>query len=420
MPQRITASRIKKIKPNTKEQWISMGGGCNLVVAKAPIQSKRFVGKTRICSPSGKLYAVPLGVWGKDFSSPEEVLRKWSEMKTWGKENNLDLRRYRDRLNIIKKEIPLSEVCDLFLQWKSEHVKLTTYTTTKNRLNQILRYLPEGILIDSFSGQDGKRFILEKVCRPSIGKGNPYTAKRHRRLLNQVFDYAVDEGLLDPQKLPYRLDKAFPFERNIKSNPHPHLSWDVFRKEFIPVLNANPCNASRLTDLSTKALLMTLTRASVVVKMQWDWYDEETNCWVIPSDTEGLKRKLDDVSNDHYIPNTLQLNSLMNNLRAINGDQKYVFFSPYKGNNPFLSKQTPNDHLINLGYQGKQDAHGFRHVAATALGEVGFDEDMVSRCLGHLENKGVIKHYDFAKRLHKRKEIHECWNQLLIKEGLRI
>ena len=77
--------------------------------------------------------------------------------------------------------------------------------------------------------------------------------------------------------------------------------------------------------------------------------------------------------------------------------------------------------LINLGYKGRQDAHGFRHVATTALGEVGFDEDMVSRCLGHLENKGVIKHYDFAKRLDKRKEIHECWSSLLIQDaGLRI
>jgi len=166
---------------------------------------------------------------------------------------------------------------------------------------------------------------------------------------------------------------------------------------------------------------MMLTRASVVVSMEWDWYDKETNCWVIPSETEGLKRKLDDVSNNHYIPNTHQLNALMNNLRAINGDQKYVFFSPYKGNNSFLSKQTPNDHLINLGYQGKQDAHGFRHVATNALVDIARkDREMVSRCLGHLKNDGVIKHYDFAKRLDERKEIHECWNQLLIDEGLRI
>ena len=110
----------------------------------------------------------------------------------------------------------------------------------------------------------------------------------------------------------------------------------------------------------------------------------------------------------------------MNNLSAINGNQKYVFFSPYKGNHPYVSPQTPNDHFKNLGYKGRQDAHGLRHVAATALIDKGMDRDMVSRCLGHLRNSGAIGHYDFSACLDERKEIHEYWNQLLIEEGLRI
>ena len=81
----------------------------------------------------------------------------------------------------------------------------------------------------------------------------------------------------------------------------------------------------------------------------------------------------------------------------------------------------PHDHLINLGYKDRQDIHGFRHVATNALVDLGgMDELMVSRCLGHLHNDGAIAHYDFAKRLDKRREIHEYWNQLLITKGLRI
>ena len=101
----------------------------------------------------------------------------------------------------------------------------------------------------------------------------------------------------------------------------------------------------------------------------------------------------------------------MNNLSAINGHQKYVFFSNRDGNNPFVSPQTPNDHLINLNYQGKQDIHGLRHVATNALVDIGgYEREMISRCLGHLHNDGAIGHYDFAMRLNKRKEIHKCWN----------
>jgi len=419
----LSATWINKKKAEDNEQSISLerGSSCYLVIAKKPYKSKRFIGLTSIGSESGKKYKVSLGVWGKDFTSPNEVLKKWDEMKTWGKENNCDLRNYGKRLNLQTEEKTLKEVIELYLQWKSGHVKQSTHTTVKNRLNQILLYLPDGILVDEFSGGKGRRFILEKVCARSIANDSPYQAHRHRRELNQVFNWALDEGLLEEDQVPSRLGDPYPFEKNIKSNPHPHLTWDEFRKDFIPTLNANPCNASRLTDLTTKAVLLMLTRVSAVVSMQWDWYDDKTNCWIIPSETEGIKRSFGDTKNDHYIPHTLQLNALMNNLRAINGDQKYVFFSPHKGNHPYVSSQTPNDHLINLNFQGRQDAHGFRHVATNALVDIGgYESEMVSRCLGHLHNDGAIGHYDFAKRLDKRKEIHGCWNQLLITEGLRL
>ena len=418
----LSASRINKFKSTNKEQWIPMGSGCYLVVPKSATAKKRFVGKTRIGSPTNKIYSVTLGFWEKDFTKPSEVLMKWDELKCWGKENSRDVRTYGERLILDKKDMSLKEVVELFLQWKSEHVK-TSDSTIRNRLYQILRYLPDEILIDDFGGQDGRRFILERVCAPSIAKGHPYTAHRHRRLLNQLFNYALDSGFLDEEMMPSRLNNPFPFEANLKNKkkPHPHLEWSEFCK-FVQDLNLNSCNASRLTDLSTKALLMMMCRVSAVVSMQWNWYDDKTNCWVIPSETTGAKRSFGDTTNDHYIPNTPQLETLMNNLSAINGEQKYVFFSPHKGKHPYVSPQTPNDHLINLGYKGRQDAHGFRHVATNALVDIGgYEREMVSRCLGHLHNDGAIGHYDFAKRLDKRKEIHECWSSLLIQDaGLRI
>ena len=409
---------IKK-KPD-KEKWISLerGSSCYLVVKR---QSARFIGKTNIGSPSGEKYSVVLGSWMKDFTSPYEVLEEWNEMKTWGLKKNCDVRKYAERLTLNKSDMTLKEVCDEYLRWKSGHVAASTLTTQRNRLNQILQYLPDGILADDLSGSDGTKLIKKIVLDPSIQRGVPYTAQRHRKLLNQVFEYAVSDDLIEEKQMPLRLDKQLPFEKNIKSNKHPHLDWNEFRNNFIPDLNRNSCGASRLTELSTKALLLMLTRASVVVSMEWNWYDDKTNCWIIPASTEGLKRKTGDDKNDHYIPNTLQLERLMNHLHAINGDQKYVFFSPYKGNHPYVSKQTPNDHLINLGYKGKQDAHGFRHVATNALIDIGHKDDlMVSRCLGHLKQQGVMRHYNSAKQLDERKEIHSCWNQLLIDEGLRI
>ena len=68
----------------------------------------------------------------------------------------------------------------------------------------------------------------------------------------------MDELSFPPEKLPYRLDQPFPFEKNIKSKSHPRLSFEDFRSEFVPDLNANLCKASRLSDLSAKAVLIML------------------------------------------------------------------------------------------------------------------------------------------------------------------
>ena len=425
----LTAKWIDRQPAKEKEQWIPVadGSGCYLVISKSAKARKRFVGMSRIGLPKGKRpYKVPLGFWGTDFKKPSEVLQKWEEMKRWGKENNCDLRKYGERLNLNKSETTLEEVFNKFYEWKKQHIK-DSDGTYRNRLNQILNYLPDGMLVDELAGYEGTQLIKEIVLNPSIAKGHPKQAMRHRRFLNNIFDYAVADRLIHPDRIPFQLNKPFPFEANLpKEEPHPHLSWDECRSKLIPDLNQNHCNADRLVDLATKAVLLMPTRVSAVVSMEWSWLDADKKCWVIPADTTGVKRSFGDTTNDHYIPHTPQLETLMNALYAINGKQKYIFFSPYKGSNPYLSKQTPNDHLKNLGYgkngiRGKQDAHGFRHLATnTLVDEGGFDEKMVSRCLGHLHNDGAIGHYDFAERIQQRREIHEYWNQLLIKEGLRI
>ena len=195
----LSARWINKEQSDTP-RWISLGKGssCYLLVKG---KSKRFVGKTNIGSFDGKQYKVYLGYWIKDFTSSDDVLQKWSEMKTWGLENNSDVRRYAERLTLKKTDTTLKEVFCLYLQYKSQHIK--TIKTYKSRLDQILLKLPEGIMIDDFAGHQGRNFIKERVCDPRIAKGNVYIAKRHRRDLNQAFQFAMDELSLPPEILPY-------------------------------------------------------------------------------------------------------------------------------------------------------------------------------------------------------------------------
>ena len=163
------------------------------------------------------------------------------------------------------------------------------------------------------------------------------------------------------------------------------------------------------------------------MRLKWDWIDKEKNMFVIPGSTSGLKRVKD--KNDqipHHVPITSEMECVLDRLAKLNGTENYLFHPLRESKYEHLDPSAPNNYLKNLGYgkngiRGKQDAHGFRHLATnTLVDEGGFDEKMVSRCLGHLHNDGAIGHYDFAERIQQRREIHEYWNQLLIKEGLRI
>ena len=416
-------SWVDKFKPTDEEKWEKMGGSLYLVISKKTKTgkgSKRFVGMSSLGTNPRKKYKVSLGVWNKDVYNPEEVIAKWNEMKVWGKANNRDLRDYFCHSQIIQTTKLFSDVCKNFLETKKEK---KSFKSIKNRLNQIQGYLNGRELITDFQGNSGRAYLKQTVLDPKIASGTEYTAHRFRRLLNQVFEYAVLEQGLQPEYLPYRLDIPFKFEKDVKEKQHPHLSWEECKKELLPKLSSNDCPSGRLVNLVTKASLLTLTRVASVVRWRWDWLDTKENVWVIPSETTGLKRDIKFDGNEkynHYIPNTPLLETLLNNLHSINGNKEYVFFSPHKGNNPFLSSQTPNDHLIQLGFKGRQDAHGFRHLASNRLVQEGFDEGIVGKCLSHKNEKGVMKHYLDEKFLKQRKEVFETWHQILIKDGLKI
>ena len=72
-------------------------------------------------------------------------------------------------------------------------------------------------------------FLKQRVCDPKDQEGRGYTAKRFRRLLNNIFDYALlpENCFLHPELAPIGLDKPFLFEKNIQSK-------DIFYQTYNP------------------------------------------------------------------------------------------------------------------------------------------------------------------------------------------
>ena len=81
-----------------------------------------------------------------------------------------------------------------------------------------------------------------------------------------------------------------------------------------------------------------------------------------------------------------------------------------------MSDGTVNAALARIGYKGIVTGHGFRHMARTMLGELGWNPEALERQLSHKE-PGVSGVYNKAQHLPERRKIMQEWADYL--DGLR-
>ena len=320
----ITDTKIASIKEDGSHKVQERSG---LYLIKRG-NSKYFEGKFK-----KKTY--PLGAWNKNV---KEILEKWISFK-----NNPTPQ------PIEGAPKTLGELCSAFMEevYKPKN-KERTWRDRQNKLNQMLNYFGEETLTSEFELRNGGRQKIKKMLKVVFeSNGSHDQLRRCRQFLKQIFEFGESEEYFPTDQNP--VFKKFDWEGlKHEKRGNAHIKWkDV--SPFLQSINENSCNASRVTDLATKAHLMLCTRTGVVVRLEWDWYDAEEKMWVIPAQTSGLKRLKKDTENDHHIPSTPELEKLMEQVREFTGWQKYVFYSFNGKSDPHLGEETINDHLKNLG-----------------------------------------------------------------------
>jgi integrase len=81
-----------------------------------------------------------------------------------------------------------------------------------------------------------------------------------------------------------------------------------------------------------------------------------------------------------------------------------------------MSDGAINAALARIGYKGIITGHGFRHMARTLLGEMGWSSEALERQLSHKE-PGVAGVYNKAQHLPERRKVMQSWADYL--DGLR-
>ena len=262
--------------------------------------------------------------------------------------------------------------------WTSEK----TESTNKKRLSYAIIGLGSKP-IEDITAED-----ILKVCRKQERRGTKEVAKRTRQIIGSVYKYHMLFDISDRVK-----DSLL----NIKSENHPFLIEKEDIKELLS--KVDNYHGSYEVRMALKFLSYTFVRSRPLREAEWSEIDGDI--WRVPAEKEKTKRPL-------LVPLSTQAQAILEEMKEITGDKKYVFHSNYKGKNDFFSESTLGRVLTRMGYGDDHSVHGYRHMASTTLNELEYDGDAIELQLSHAP-VGVRGVYNKAKKINYRTKMMQDW-----------
>lgn len=202
------------------------------------------------------------------------------------------------------------------------------------------------------------------------------------------------------------------FQEKINFNPlegiSKHLDKNVSGNMKFVELNELPalihairCYPSRPLAIGLELFVLLFPRPVELRYATWDQFDLEKRVWIKPA--EIMKKKI-----THGVPLPHQAIALLKELKSYKTESNLLFPSRDSLSKP-ISDNTFNTALNRLGYKGRQNPHGFRHIASTALNNKFSDkEQVVEACLAHIK-KGVKGVYDKGAHFEERIGMMQWW-----------
>jgi integrase len=231
------------------------------------------------------------------------------------------------------------------------------------------------------------------------------TGKRVQGRIENILDFAAAHKYRDPMN-PARwrghLDKLLPKPSRVKTvNHHPAMPYDD-----LPVFMAELSKKSvSVSALALRYLILTATRTSEVLKVQWSEIDQGAAIWIIPAGRMKTKR-------EHRVPLSDVAMDILNALPRITGNP-YVFPGARKGQS--LSNMSLLELMRGMGYgvncnRGDYVPHGFRSSFRDWSGEVSsYPRDVAEIALAHTVGNKVEAAYQRGDLFTKRRAMMQDW-----------
>jgi integrase len=241
--------------------------------------------------------------------------------------------------------------------------------------------------------RDVKRLLEDLADGRIARRGQPTTTapRALRALLSKMFAWAVEEEIIPGNPaagvpLPVRPESR---DRVLSETELAALLRELDRLEKDAPLSAT---AFRL-------LLLTAQRPGEVLGMRWS--EVSGDWWTIPKERHKGKQS-------HRVPLSPQALAVVEQVRRLTGNTKFVLDSPQKPGQPLSTLKTANHAIIRRVGMERWTPHDLRRTAATQMTSGGIPRFVVDRILGHAEH-GVSTVYDRSSYDREKRQALNWW-----------
>ena len=240
---------------------------------------------------------------------------------------------------------------------------------------------------------DIKTPVILKLCRKIEDKNLIEAAHKVREIIGQVFRFAIASGYCENDPTTALKGALIPRRKQ-------HYATLIEPSEIgflIRSIKSYPFDLMRLAMLFS---IYTAARPGEI--RQAEWAEIKNDFWDIPAEKMKMKRR-------HVVPLSRQVKEIIEELRPLTGNGKYLFPSP-RSNLRCMSENGVRVALRSLGFTKEQiTPHGFRAMFSTIANEHEFNRDVIERELAHVPDNAVRGAYNHAEYMNQRVKLMQWW-----------
>lgn len=386
----LNAARVNKATAKDKSRKIADGGGLYLHVTPRGVGGKcRRLWRYRYrLNGRENLYAIGSA---SDFSLGEarQIHRaaRWLVERGIHPAHHAKEERARQEEEVARgKANTFTAVCQKWLDRDETKLAPITMKQRERELNK--NVLP--VLGKKKIGDIRKPELTDLLQK--LDAKTPEVARNIRHYLNGIFAYAEDAGLVNGSPVPG--PKALKPRRQ---TPHAALSPEK-AGEFLRAVETG--KMSDQTRIALQLLTLTAVRKQELLAARWEEFDLEKGEWSIPAG----RMKMRDA---HWVPLSRQSVKLLRELRKLS-PRELLFPNRREPKRP-MAGNSMNAVLGRLGYLEETKPHGLRSLFSTYANSVGWNPDVIEKCLAHKHKDAIRAKYNRYEYQREQREIMQAW-----------